>query len=305
MIIDHNGDVQQMTLTLQFLIVSLLPLSFIGMIFYTWRTKMRRQRLFIRWSFTLLMAALWSSSVLRFFGGEAIPEAVVFNWGFLSSYGLSLTAVTLLLTTTAYLNVAKGSSRVTFVVSILLLFTAVALDPEIWNYYLPFFNLGDIRITQFDIWGAVWVTSWLIPVMASWILAQQLKSNLSQSILRNQINYWLLVISLFFIGFALASIRQLGQSNWQQLGVIIVIIAAAVGTLTLTQVHLPELQLAARQLFSRLAGALIVFGLTLVALYFIVQAITNLPPETAAQMQKFILIVPATLFTVLFTFIFR
>lgn len=294
-----------MTLTLQFLIVLLLPLSFIGMIIYTWRTKMKRRRLFIRWSLTLLMAALWSSSVLRFFGGNAIPEAVVFNWGFLSSYGLSLTAVGLLLTTTSYLNVQKGSSRVTAVVSLLLLATAVVLDPQIWNYYLPFFNMVGVRITQFDIWGAVWITSWLIPVLASWILAQQLKSNLSQSILRNQINYWLLVISLFFLGFALASIRQISQSGLQQLGILVVIIAATMGTLTLTRVHLPELQLTLRQLISRLSGTLIVFGLTLVALYFIVQAVTNLPAETAAQTQSLILITAAALFTVLFTLVYR
>jgi signal transduction histidine kinase len=170
---------------------------------------------------------------------------------------------------------------------------------------LPVYHIGGQQISQFDIWAAVWVASWLIPVLASWILAQGLKSNLSQSIYRNQINYWVLVIALFFVGFALASVRQLGQSNWLQVGILVVIVAAAIGSVTLTQVHLPELQLASRQLISRLAGVLIIFGLTWVALSLIVQAITNLPPATAVQTQSLILVIAAALFAVLFSLIYR
>lgn len=275
------------------------------MILVTWRAKLKRRRLFLRWTFTLLMATVWSSSVLRFFGGTTFSEAVVFNWSFLGSYGLSLTALGLHLATATYLNIPKGNSRITLVVSLLLLVTAVVLDLDIWGIILFSFNFGSQRITQFDIWAGVWIASWLIPVVASWILAQSLKSNLSQSIYRNQINYWLLVISLFFIGFALSSVRQLGQSNWLQVGILVAIVAAAIGTLAMTRVHLPELQLAARQLFSRLAGTLIIFGLTWGALSLIVQAVTDLPEATAVQTQSLILVIAAALFAFLFSLVYR
>lgn len=294
-----------MTLTQQFFLISLLPLSFFIMIIYLWRAKMKRRRLYTRWTLTLLMAALWSSSVLRLFGGDAFPEIVVYNWGVLGTYALNLTAVALFLATVVYLNIAKGHSRVASVVSLALLGTAVALDPEIWRFYLPFFNVGGQRITQFDLWGAVWIAAWLVPVVASWILTQQLKSNLLTSIYRNQINYWVLVITLFFMGFALSSIRQLDQPGWQQSGMLVIILAGVVGTLTLTRPHLPELQLASRQALSRLSGTLIIFGLTWLALSLIVQAIANLPAETAVSAQTLILTIAAALFAAFFTLFYR
>ncbi|MCP4360156.1 MAG: hypothetical protein GY796_19285 [Chloroflexi bacterium] len=294
-----------MTLTQQFLLISLLPLSFVAMIIYLWRAKTKRRPLLLRWTVTLLAATVWSSSILRFFGGTSLPEIVVFNWGVVGSYALIVTAIALLLTTAAYLNIPKGHSRTATIVSLILLGTAVALDTDIWGYYLPFLNMGGQQITQFNIWAATWITSWLIPVIAAWILTQQQKSHLSASIYRNQINYWLLDISLFSIGFAMASIRQPGQSGWQQIGILIIIIAALIGTVTLTRVHLPDLQLASRQILSRLSGTLIIFGLTWLALSFIVRIVTDLPAETAVESQTLILIIAAALFAAFFTLIYR
>lgn len=294
-----------MTLTQQFLIISILPLSFLAMLFYLWRAQMKRRRLFARWTLLLLLAGVWASSSVRFFGGLTFPEIVVFNWGIIGAYALLLTAVTLLLATSNYLHLPKGHSRAAAAISLILAGTAVALDPTIWLVYLPPFRLGGQTINQFGLWSAVWVAAWFIPLLAAWILTQQLKSSLPASIYRNQVNYWTLVVSLFFVGFVLASIQQPGQPGWQQLGILVTVIAALIGTIVLTRVHLPELQLASRQALSRLAGTLILFSLTWLALSFIVQAVANLPTETAVSSQTLILILAAALFAAFFTLVYR
>ena len=84
-----------MTLTQQFLIISALPLSFIGMIVYLWRAQLKRRPLFLRWSLTLLSMAVWSSSVIRFLGGTTFSEVLIYNWGIVCTYALSFTAVCL------------------------------------------------------------------------------------------------------------------------------------------------------------------------------------------------------------------
>jgi signal transduction histidine kinase len=294
-----------MTLTLQFLLIALLPLSFIAMIFYLWRARLRRRRLYGRWTLTLLLAAVWASSVLRFFGGLAFPDILVFNWGVVGTYALNFTAVTLLLTTLVYFNLPKGHGRVALFLSLILIAAAIALDPTIWGFYLPLFAVGGQRISQGGLWTAVWITAWLIPILAAWILTQQVKSNLPLSIYRNQVNYWLLVITLFVIGFAFASVQQVGQSGWQQLGILVIILAAFIGTLTLTRPHLPELQLASRQALSRIASSLIIFGLTWLALSVIVQTVSNLPAATVVSTQTLIITIAAALFAAFFTLVYR
>lgn len=294
-----------MTLTLQFLLIALLPLSFIAMIIYLWRARLKRRRLYMRWSLTLLLAAVWASSVLRFFGGLSFPDILVFNWGVVGTYALNFTAVTLLFTTLVYFNLPKGHGRVATFLSLLLIAAAIALDPTIWGFYLPLFVAGGQTIFQGAIWSAVWIAAWLIPILAAWILTQQVKVNLPLSIYRNQVNYWLLVISLFVVGFGFASIQQMGQSGWQQLGILIILAAALIGTLTLTRPHLPELQLASRQALSRLASTLIIFGLTWLALSVIVQTVSNLPAATAVSTQTLIITIAAALFAAFFTLVYR
>lgn len=294
-----------MTLTLQFLLIALLPLSFIAMIIYLWRARLKRRRLYVRWTLTLLLTAVWASSVLRFFGGLAFPDILVFNWGVVGTYALNFTAVTLLLTTLVYFNLPKGHGRIALFLSLLLIAAAIALDPTIWGFYLPLFVAGGQRISQGGLWTAVWITAWLIPILAAWILTQQVKSNLPHSIYRNQVNYWLLVITLFMAGFGFASVQQVGQSGWQQFGILVIILAALVGTLTLTRPHLPELQLASRQALSRLAGTLIIFSLTWLALSVIVQTVSNLPAATAVSTQTLIITIAAALFAALFTLVYR
>lgn len=293
-----------MTLTQQFLLISLLPASFLGMIIYLWRARVKRRPLYGRWSLTLLLAAIWASSILRHFGGVSMPEIVVFNWGLVGSYTLPLTAVGLLLTTTTYLNLSKGYSRLTVLLTAVLLAIAMGLEPQVRSTPLTL-QLGGEAISHFHLWTAVWTASWLLPVTGAWILTQQQRANLPASLYRNQLNYWLVVVVIFLLGFAVGSLYGPNQLSWQQLSVLILMAGAAVGTITLSQLHLPRLQLAARQLLSRLSGVLILFGITWLTLSFIVQAVTNLPAETAVSSQSLILIIAAALFAAFFTLVYR
>ncbi|HEX6384868.1 MAG TPA: hypothetical protein VF177_09375, partial [Anaerolineae bacterium] len=294
-----------MTLTQQFLIISILPLSFLLMMIYLWSSKLKRYQLFGRWSLTLLAATVWASSVLRHFGGVTFSQEFVQSWRVVGNYALSFTALGILLTTLCLLSAPRGHGRVTGSVSLILLMVALGLDPAIWSYDLPDFMLAEQTVRHFDLWVAVWIASWLEPIIASWILAQQANVALPISLYRNQVHYWLLVLLLFFIGGTLASVHQPGQPGWQQSGVLVVILAALTGTVSIAHSHLPELQLALRQVLSRISGTLIIFGLTWLALSFIVRVITGLPEGTPGTGQELILLLSAAAFAVLFTLVYR
>ena len=294
-----------MTLTQQFLIISILPLSFLLMIVYLWSSKLKRGQLFGRWSLTLLAAAVWASSVLRYFGGVDFSSALTQSWGVVGKYALSFTALGILLTTLCLLSVPRRYGRAAGGVSLLLLLLALGLDRSIWPYTLPDFMLAGQVVSHFDLWAAVWIASWLEPVIAAWILAQQASVSVPQSLYRNQVHYWLLVLFLFFVGGALASVHQPGQSGWQQGGVLVVFLAAFTGTISIAHSHLPELQLALRQIANRISGTLIIFGLTWLALSFIVRVITDRPAGSPATGQELILLLAAAAFAVFFSLIYR
>jgi signal transduction histidine kinase len=294
-----------MTLTQQFLLISILPLCLVGMVVYLWRAKMKRRRLFTRWSLTLIVAAIWASSVLRFFGGATFPSVVTYNWGFVGKYALSLTAVLLLLTTFVYLSIPRSYSRVALIISIIVWGGSIGLDPVLWQINLPEAQLVGQAIRQFDIWASIWVASWIIPIIAAWMLVQQINARLPKSSYRNQVHYWLLVLACFFVGSALGSVQQPAQPGWQQAGVIVIILGALTGTLSFTQSTLPDLQLALRNVLSRLSGTLIIFGLTWVALSLIVRLVTALPVGTSDAGQNLILGIAAALFAILFSLVYR
>ncbi len=291
-----------MTLTQQFLIVSILPLSFLLMALYTWRQDVQRPSLGGRWGFTLVTMALWGSSALRYYGGVNFSVSLVHTWGVIGSYLLSLTAVGILITTLSYLSVPERVSRITVGISVLFFLIGLALDPAVWAYQIPDTVLAGYPIRQFDLWAGAWIASWLLPLAAAWILTMQVNNNLPSSIYRNQIHYWLLVLTLIFIGSALASIRQPGQPVWQEIGLLFLVLAALIGTISIVNPQLPELQLAVRQLLSRLSGSLIIFGLTWLALSIIVQGITNMGGDTNPNL---ILTLAAAAFAGLFTAIYR
>jgi signal transduction histidine kinase len=162
--------------------------------------------------------------------------------------------------------------------------------------------VGGQIISSFDLWAAIWVTSWLTPALAAWISARQVGTNLSASLYRNQVHYWLLFLSLFILGGFLASVHQPEQPGWQGAGLLAIIPATLIATISLVRGQLPDLTLAFRHILSRLAGTLIIFGLTWLALTGINRAVAGLPPGSG---QNLIFVVAAALFAVLFTLIYR
>lgn len=291
-----------MSLTQQFLIISILPMSFLGMAAYLWRPGMLRHRALLGWTITLVAAAIWSSNVLRFYGGITFSESLVFTWGVVGTYVFSLTAAGILLTTCSHFSVMRRHGQTALLLSTVLWLVSLALDPAIWSYQLYDVSLAGQVIRHFDIWAAVWMASWLVPIVAAWLLTQRLNSDLPRSLHRNQVHYWLLVLAFFAAGGILASIRQPGRPVWQEVAMLLIILAGFTGTASISQTHLPDLQLVLRQILSRLSGTLILFGLTWAALRFIVQGVTDLPTDTNPNL---VLTLAAALFAGLFIIIYR
>ncbi len=292
-----------MTLTQQFLIISALPLSFIGMIVYLWRAQLKRRPLFLRWSLTLLSAAVWASSVIRFFGGTTFPEILIYNWGIVGTYALSLTAVFLLYTTLIYLPIPRSYGQIGLGLSLLLWAGALPLDPNIFPQALPELVVLGQTVRQFDMWASVWIASWVLPIIATWMLTQKLNSNLPPSLYRNQVQYWLVVVFLLLVGSGLGSVQQPGQTGWQQASVLVLMLAALTGTISLASTTLPDLQLSLRQLISRVVSAMIIFGLTWGALTLLVRAVRDLPENTPQNGEILVLLVATALFVGLFTLV--
>lgn len=267
------------------------------MIVYLWAKGGKRHKVLIRWTFVLLATAVWSSSVLRFYGGVLFSPYLIYNWAVFGRYAFSFAALCLLMTTARYMFVPSGSGRGAIGVSVGLWLIALALDPAIWPYSLPEIAFTGQIISHFNVWAAVWIASWLVPVLAAWMLTQQVNRSLPRSLYRNQIRYWLLVLILFGSGGILASIQQPGQPLWQEIAVLIVWAAMLLGTISLTLAQLPDIQLAARQLLYRLSGTLIIFGLTWLALTLIVRGLPNLAAETDPNL---VLILIAAVFAALF-----
>ena len=291
-----------MTLTQQFLIVSILPLSFLGLAIYVWRSDVQRRPLRNRWIFTLVVTAVWASSVLRIYGGRSFSPALVYTWGTISWYIFSLSNFFLLLTTLAYFNVPRNRARMTIILSLTLLAITFGLDEAIWRYTIPSIPIiNSITIRHFDIWSSVWVASWLMPVLASWLIVRQTQQNAPSSLYRNQARYWLLVLGIFIIGGLFVSIHQPDQPFWQQIGMLLILGASAIGSISIARGHMPDLRIATRHLLGRITGTLLVFGITWGFLSLIVWAISNRPIANL----NLILILAAALFAGLFTLVYR
>ncbi len=266
-----------MTLIQQLLIISILPLSFLAMVGYLWRTETRRRHVFRWWMITLTLATIWASSILRLFGGTEFSLALRFNWGLIGTYAFTLMMLAVLVTTFVHIRTAVTHNRVSLILGVLLWGGAFALEPRAWPYTISDITIAGQVITHFNLWFAVWVASWLIPLLAAFISVQRINASIPRSLYRNQVQYWLLTLLLFFIGAILNSIHQPRQPGWQQLGLLVSILAALAGTFGITQSYLPDLRLGVRQLLSRLSGSLLVFGFTLVTLFFLIRLLTNLP----------------------------
>ncbi|RMG98390.1 MAG: GAF domain-containing protein [Chloroflexi bacterium] len=291
-----------MTLTQQFLLVSILPLAFLVMAIYLWRQGPQQRPIRLYWSLTLVLCAIWASSVLRFYGGVTFSVPLVFTWGIIGRYAFSLAALGVLVATVTHLHIHNGFERVAIAFNCLLLATTILLDPAIWPYKIPSFQIVSYTVRQFDLWAAVWIASWLMAILSAWLLTQQIRNSSERSYLHIQIQYWLLMLTLFWIGGGFASVQQPGQPVWQEAGVLIITLAMAIGTFGIAKTQLPELRLTIGRILSSLSGSLILFGLTWLALSFVVSTVQGLPAGANAEL---ILIVAAALFAGVFTWSYR
>jgi two-component system, OmpR family, sensor histidine kinase SenX3 len=271
-----------MILSWQLLVLGALPASFLALLVYAWWRGEKRRRVVYRWSLALLATAVWSSGILRFYSD--FNPFLAFYWGKVATYAFSLAALGILLTTQRYLRIPKQPTLLNSGLSAALWLLALVLDPLFWPAELPFALLPGQPMRHFDLWVAVWIASWSLPLIAAWLLTAQANRALPASLYRNQVRYWLLTLSLFGISGILTTIRQTGQTFWQESGVLVAIFAALVGTISLTHWQLPDFQIVARQLTYRLSAALATFFLTWLALSLVLLGVRRLPPEVNADL---------------------
>lgn len=261
-----------MTLTQQFLITLFLPLAFVALAAYSWRAAGRATRT-PHWPLTLGIAAVWTSSILSFYGGATLSQDAAFTWRVVGRHALSLMSLALLLATVDRFAIPSREGRLALGLGLLFWLLSIGLDPFIWTYTLPGFVVNGQAVDHFAVWSAVWVTSWFLPLLAALILARRKVLRTPQSLRRNQINYWLLTLLLFFVSGSVAVIQQPGQPSWQQLGALGQIIAAVVGTISLTRSPLPDLLLALRHLSARIMTTLLTFFLAWAVLYALLRTL--------------------------------
>lgn len=290
-----------LTLTLQFIIVALLPLIFLLMLGYLWRNPAGRWPLRWAWVFTLLVASVWSSSVLRHYGGTSFDEILRFNWDIIGKYALSLLALGMLATTQQHLSIVRHRRWLLLLPGLGLLLLAVLLDPTIFPNWLAEVQVAGVLVRPFDLWAAVWVASWFVPTVGAFLLTRQATRQLAHSLYRNQVQYWLLALGLFALGAALASIQQPDQPGWQQAGILLTAVSATVGTLTLTHTQLPALPLALRQFMGRLSNVVVVFLLALLGLWLAAELSRSVLTPQPGVSPLVLLLLGAVLFTAVLT----
>jgi len=289
-----------MTLTQQFLITLILPLSFVALAVYSWRAAGRAGST-PYWPLALGIAAVWASSILSFYGGATLSQDAAFTWRVVGRHALTMLSLALLLTTLDLLSVPARQGRVAFGLGLLFWLLSLGLDPFIWAYKMPSFVINGQVVDHFAVWSAVWVTSWFLPLLAAVILARRKALRTPQSLRRNQINYWLLTLALFFTAGSFALVQQPGQPAWQQLGTLGQIVAAAVGAISLTRSPLPDLPLALRHLAARIMTTLLTFFLAWAVLYVLVRNLRR-PPIVDTNLD---LILAAALFALLIVVVNR
>jgi signal transduction histidine kinase len=291
-----------MTLAQHFLVVSIFPLSFLGLLIYLWRSRGQQPATRARWAYTLLLAAFWSSVILRFHSGQALTAELIYGWGILANYLFSLTAFGLLLTTVSYLDIRRSQQLPAVILTLTLIAAALLLDVHLWGFYLTGLSLIGQPVNQFDLWISVWIASWWLAAFTALLMTLQKRANSPNSLFRNQTNYWLIVLILFLVGGIFTSIQQHNRPIWQEIGVLFALPAAIIGTISVARSQLPDLQLTVRRLLNRLSGTLIIFGLIWVVLFFLTEGLADLPPGLSHNL---VLVLAALLFAVFFTWVYR
>ncbi len=236
------------------------------------------------------------------FGGTQFSPGLVYAWGIVGDYLFSLAALAAFFTTLQFLSIPRERGVVLAIISIVVLVASVALDPAIWGSYIPPFRLAGTGVRHFDLWAGVWMASWLLPLLSAWLLTRQVRRRLPLSLYLNQMNYWSLMLLLFGLGGAIAAVQDPGQPGWQQAGLLMVVPAAFVGTLSISRSQLPDLNLALRLLLRRVSGTLIIFGLTWLGLWAITQGLDELLVGVSGNL---LLVLAAAFFAALFTLTYR
>ena len=205
---------------------------------------------------------------MRFYSGQAFSQWLDLSWGGIGHVALFLTTFGVLLTTLRLFDVPRRTGLWVSLPGVLFGIAALALDPAIWWYQLPSLSVAGQVVTHYQLWAFIWVIAWLLPLVAVWLLTQQARGNLDHSLFRNLTSYWLLLILLFGLGAGFAAIQIPRQPIWQEAGVLIAVLAAYTGTLTLSRRLLPDLWLALRQGTVRLVGIILIFVILWVTLWF-------------------------------------
>jgi signal transduction histidine kinase len=283
-----------MSLTQQFILVSLLPASFLALILYSLPLRKVRPRLYLLWAASLVTAAAWASGTLSYYSGSSISAEIAFSWRAISQHALSLLPLLLLLTTCSHLRLDTRPIRLARILSFILWLAASALHPG-WPYTIPAFEIAGTTLRLGQIWVAVWATSWLLPTLISWLLTQRAIRSISGPLYRNQVSYWLVALSIFAIGGGMALTRAFAVD---QFGALTAVLAATVGAMSLVRNQLPDFQHATRRLFSQALGSLIVFGIIWLAIAI------YLDQNDLAQLPNLTTIFPVALFAALITVVY-
>lgn len=281
-----------MILTLQFLLVAILPASLIFLAIRMRRSELPRPQLVRHWTWTLIAMAFWAGTVMRFYGGITLPPALTFTWGFIGRHVLALAMFGVLLTTSSFIPARQDQVKVATITSLILMIAAILLDPAIWQLAFVKLSLWGWELRYFDIWAGVWVSACLLPLIAAWILAQNVAGGLPLSLFRNHTQYWVLTLLIFILGTTLAVVQERDQPIWQEIGVVVNILAATLGTLTFTSSQLPDLPALLRRGLRRASSGLLLFLLAGGAFYLVRQ----LPPRPN---ELLILALAAVAFTVI------
>jgi signal transduction histidine kinase len=258
-----------MTLLVQFLIVSVFPLCFMGMAVYVWRVGPVTRRAGWWWVLLLAAAAVWASHLLSAYLGMDFSPWVPFYWRTAGRYSISLTGTLLLLTNLSLLR--QTAPRLGWLpwLGFGLWLGAILLDPALWAYSIPPLTIAGRTIRHFDWWGIGWVLSWGLPVLWGWLHMERANRTVPSSLFRNQVGFWFLSTNIFLVGGALALARD--SLILQQAGAVVLLLASLVGTFSLTRTYLPDLGDVLRQSLVVLVRSLLIFLLIWLGFLLLVQ----------------------------------
>lgn len=281
-------------LTRQFLITLTLPTTFVLLALLARGVSGRQSRRF--WMLALLAAAFWAGSILSFYVGVGLPVEFPLVWRAVGRYALSAVGLLLFLTTIAFLQGPSSTTRVGFTVAAVLWLASLALDPLFWPWARADVQLGASTLTPFDLWSALWVASWLVPLFAAGLLTRRAALQTPRSLYRNRLNYWQLTLLLFVVGGAFGLVQEPRQPVWQQIGALIQIGAAILGNRTLRRHDLPDLKPTLRHLAVRLTSTMLLFVLTWIALWSLERVVVH----GDATVSNLDLLLAAALFAAIF-----